>query len=178
MAPRRRVDTTGTRGRGRRGSAGGASSPSPLGRYTTPEPIYPSGSSTPCAPIAVEVDDDSPSDKKRHWTSSVWKQYNMKEGKHFSNGKDRAYCKYYNGGPVDADSSNGTSNFRRHTESCSARSSTDVGQMMMTKDGKLARKINRLEYKELVAQAIIRHGYPYTFVEHEGNCTIHNFRIG
>jgi len=93
----------------------------------------------------------------------VWNHYIIKEGKHFSDGKDRAYCKYCNGGPIDADSSNGTSNFRRHTESCSARSSTDVGQVMMAKDGQLARKFSRFEYKELVAQAIIRHGYTYTY---------------
>lgn len=130
------------------------------------------GSSTPCTPIIVEVDDDSPLNKKRCWTSSLWKHYNIKEGKHFPDGKDCAYCKYCNGGPIDADSSNGTSNFRRHTDSCSARSSTYVGQMMMAKDEKLARKINRSTYKELVAQVIIRHGYPYTFVEHEGNQTI------
>jgi len=98
-------------------------------------------------PITVEVDDDSPSTKKRHWTSPVWKHYNIKDGKHFSDGKDRAYCKYYNGEPIDVDSTNGTSNFRHHTESYSARSSTDVGQMMIDKDGKLARKFNRFEYK-------------------------------
>ena len=103
----------------------------------------------------------------------MWKHYNIKEGKHFSDGKDRAYCKYCNGGPVDADSSNGTSNFRRHTESCSARCSTHVGQMMMAKDGKLARKFNRFEYKELIAQAIIRHGHTYTFAKHEGTQTNH-----
>ena len=52
-------------------------------------------------PINVEVDDDSPSTKKRHWASPVWKHYNIKEGNHFSAGKDRAYCKYCNGGPTD-----------------------------------------------------------------------------
>ena len=74
---------------------------------------------------------------------------------------------------LDADSSNGTSNFRRHTESYSARSSTDVGQLMMAKDGQLVRKFSRFEYKKLVTQAIIRHGYTYTVAEHEGNQTIH-----
>ena len=103
----------------------------------------------------------------------MWNHYIIKEGNHFSDGKDRAYCKYCNGEPIDADSNNGTSNFRHHTESRSAHSSTDVGQLMMAKDGQLARKFSRFEYKELVAQAIIRHGYTYTFAEHEGNQTIH-----
>ncbi|KAJ8435850.1 hypothetical protein Cgig2_029605 [Carnegiea gigantea] len=165
MAPRR-ASIGGSRGRGR------TPSPSPLGRNTR-APIHPSGSSTLPMPITVEVDDDSPSTKKRCWTSPVWKHYNIKEGKHISDGKDHAYCKYYNGGPVDADSSNGTSNFRRHTESCSARSSTNVGQMMIAKDGKLARKFSQFEYKELVAQAIIGHGYTFTFAEHEGTRTIY-----
>jgi len=88
------------------------------------------GSSTPSTLITVQVGDDSLSSKKRRWTSSVWKHYNIREGKHFSDGKDRAYCKYCNGGPIDADSSNGTSNFRRHSESCSARSSTNVVQRL------------------------------------------------
>ena len=48
-----------------------------------------------------------------------------------------------------------------------------MGQLMMAKDGQLARKFSRFEYKGLVAQAIIRHGYTYTFAEHEGNRTIH-----
>jgi len=124
-------------------------------------------------PVTVEVEDDSPSSKKRHWNSPVWSHYNIKEGKHFSDDKVRTYCKYCNEGPVDADSSDGTSNFRRHIESCSACSSTNVGQLMMAKDGQLARKFSRFEYKELVAQAIIRHSYTYTFGEHEGNRIIH-----
>ena len=65
----------------------------------------------------------------------MWKHYNIREGKHFPDGKDRAYCKYCNGGPIDANSSNGMSNFKHHMESCSARSSTDVGQLMMAKVG-------------------------------------------
>ncbi|KAJ8423330.1 hypothetical protein Cgig2_002025 [Carnegiea gigantea] len=105
MAPQR-----GSRGRGRRGSGSGTSafpSPSPLVRNSNAcAPTHPSGSSTPCTPFTVELDDDSPSTKKRRWTSSVWKHYNIKEGKHFPDAKDRAYCKYCNGGPIDADSSN------------------------------------------------------------------------
>ncbi|KAJ8427769.1 hypothetical protein Cgig2_010618 [Carnegiea gigantea] len=124
MAPRR-ASTGVSQGHGRMASGFNGPSPSPLVRNTARAPMYPSGSSTPSTPIAVEVDDDSPSTKKRRWTFPVWKQYNIKEGKHFFDGKDRAYCKYCNGGLVHADSSNGTSNFRRHTESCRARSSTD-----------------------------------------------------
>ena len=52
-------------------------------------------------PINVKVDDDSPSTKKRRWASPLCKHYNIKESKHFSDGKDRAYCKYCNGGPID-----------------------------------------------------------------------------
>ncbi|KAJ8438342.1 hypothetical protein Cgig2_013390 [Carnegiea gigantea] len=92
MAPQR-----GSRGRGRRGSGSGTSafpSPSPLVRNSNAcAPTHPSGSSTPCTPFTVELDDDSPSTKKRRWTSSVWKHYNIKEGKHFPDAKDRAYCK-------------------------------------------------------------------------------------
>jgi len=100
------------------------------------------GTSTPSMSITVEVDDDSPSSKKRHWNSPMWNHYNIKEGKHFPFGKDRAYCKYCNGGPVVTDSSNGTSNCRRHTENCSAHLSTNVGKLMMAKGGQLARKFS------------------------------------
>ncbi|KAJ8450785.1 hypothetical protein Cgig2_032410 [Carnegiea gigantea] len=121
----------GSRGRGRRAygfdtSAFPSPSPSPLVRNSNARaPTHPSGSSIPCTPLTVELDDDSPSTKRRRWTSSVWKHYNIKEGKHFLDDKDRPYCKYCNGGPIDADSSNGTSHFRHHT---------DVGQMMMAED--------------------------------------------
>ena len=71
----------------------------------------------PCMLLTVELYDDSLSIKERQWTFSVWKHYNIQEGKHFPNGKDRAYYKYCNEGPVDAYSSNATFNFRHHTES-------------------------------------------------------------
>ncbi|KAJ8448062.1 hypothetical protein Cgig2_028938 [Carnegiea gigantea] len=64
----------GSRGRGRRGSGSGTSAfptPSPLVRNSNARaPTHPSGSSTPCTPFTVELDDDSPSTKKRRWTSS------------------------------------------------------------------------------------------------------------
>ena len=78
------------------------------------------------------------------------------------------YCTNCKGGLVNADSSNDMSNFRHHTESYSARSSIDMGQTMMAKDEKLARKFNQSEHKEFVASTIIRHGYT-----HEGNRTIY-----
>jgi len=120
-------------------------------------------------PVSLELDDNISSSRKRQWSSSVWKHYNIKEDKFFDDGIPRAYCKYCNGRPLIADSNNGTSNFRRHSKTYSARLSGDVGQLMMTKDGKLARKIDRSEYKEFVALAIIRHGYTFTFAQHEGN---------
>ncbi|KAJ8444124.1 hypothetical protein Cgig2_005805 [Carnegiea gigantea] len=105
MAPHHRIRGA-SHGRGRQGSEFNSPSPSPSGRNTSRAPIYPSGSSTPSTKTAIEVDDDSTSTKRRRWTSSVWKHYNIKEGKHFSDGNDRAYCKYYNGGLIDANSSN------------------------------------------------------------------------
>jgi len=130
-------------------------------------------SSNQSMPVSLESDDDISSSRKRQWSSSVWKHYNIKEGKFCDDGIPRAYCKYCNRGPTIADSSNGVSNSRRHSETCSARSSGDVGPLMMTKDEKLARKFDRFEYKELVAKAIIRHGYTYIFIQHEGSRAIH-----
>ena len=50
-----------------------------------------------------------------------------------------------------------------------------MGHMMIAKDEKLARKFNRFKYKGLVAQAIIRRGYTYTFANHKGTRTIHAY---
>lgn len=47
--------------------------------------------------------------------------------------------------------------------------------MILTKDGKLAKKINPFIYKKKVALAVIRHAYPFTFAEHEGNIDIHTY---
>jgi len=131
------------------------------------------GSSNESTLVSLELDDDISSSRNRWWSSSVWKHYNIKEGKFLDNDIPHAYCKYCNGGPIIADSNNGTYNFICHSKTCSACSSGGVDQLIMTKDGKLARKFDRSEYKALVAVAIIRHGYTYTFVQHEGNRAIH-----
>ena len=69
----------------------------------------------------------------------------------------------------------GTTNFRRHTESCQARDNCDTRQMLLDKKAKPVLKYNPIEYKQKVALAIIRHGYSYTFAEHEGNRDIHTY---
>jgi len=103
------------------------------------------GSSNESTPVSLKLNDDISSSRKRRWSSSVWKHYNIKEGKFFDDGIPHAYCKYYNRGPLIADSNNGTSNFIRQSKTFSARSSGDVGQLMMTKNKKLARKFDRFK---------------------------------
>ena len=46
---------------------------------------------------------------------------------------------------------------------------------MICKDDKIIHKFDQSLYKEMVSLAIIRHGYPFTYVEHEGNRDLHMF---
>ncbi|XP_057526570.1 zinc finger BED domain-containing protein DAYSLEEPER-like [Amaranthus tricolor] len=168
-------------------------SPSPLGQFF-------SSSSSPTPQEGVEPNDDSNNPgtdgsygtdvetpnigqeatptfgtRKRKWTSDCWDHYNTFDGDEFADKRPRAYCKYCNKGPIFADSMYGTTNFRRHTESCQARDNCDIRQMLLDKKAKPVLKYNPIEYKQKVALAIIRHGYSYTFAEHEGNRDIHTY---
>jgi len=79
--------------------------------------------------VLLESDNDISSSRKRWWTLSAWKHYNIKDGKFFADGTPCAYCKYCNGGCTNVDSSNGMSNFRRHSKTYSTHSSGNVGKL-------------------------------------------------
>ena len=82
--------------------------------------------------------------RKRIWRSPVWKHYDLYEGETFDDGISRALCKYCGAGSIIADSTSGTSNFARHTESCEARTCGGQIQTVIGKDGKFMRKIDHV----------------------------------
>ncbi|XP_057545811.1 uncharacterized protein LOC130824811 [Amaranthus tricolor] len=114
--------------------------------------------------------------KKRKWTSPVWKDYDCFDGHMFEDNIPRALCKYCKQGPILAHSTNGTTNFKRHSESCFARATFEINKQKKGKKDKGDLKhFDPSMYKQLVARAIIRHGYSFTFVEDAENRAIHSF---
>ncbi|KAK9706692.1 hypothetical protein RND81_07G145300 [Saponaria officinalis] len=130
---------------------------------TMSPPSTPSGEDTEQSAASSEL-------RKRKWSSPVWRHYDVFDGKNYGDGKPRAICKYCKGGPLYANSGLGTSNFKRHTESCHARTSGHTGEWSYQF---FLKKIDQFYYKEKVALTIIRHGYPFTYAEHEGNRDLH-----
>lgn len=63
---------------------------------------------------------------------------------------------------------NGTTTLERHWKACKrSPRDQDVGDMMMTYEGKLkARKLDQKIFREMIAMAIVEHGLPYSFVEY------------
>ncbi|KAK9734436.1 hypothetical protein RND81_04G139500 [Saponaria officinalis] len=173
--------STQRRGRGRvnvrRATASGI--PSPLGQShaSSSSSMSPGTMSPPSTPSGEDTEQSAASSelRKRKWSSPVWRHYDVFDGKNYEDGKPRAICKYCKGGPLYANSGLGTSNFKRHTESCHARTSGHTGEMVPGKDGLLIKKIDQFHYKEKVALTIIRHGYPFTYAEHEGNRDLHSY---
>ncbi|KAK9755535.1 hypothetical protein RND81_01G032400 [Saponaria officinalis] len=170
MAPQRRGRARGIGLYGRSTRARGV--PSPLGQsqVSSSSSMSQDVSSSPSTPIEENDYSGTSSDsRKRKWSSPVWDHYDTIDG----DGISRAFCKYCKEGPILAISGMGTSNFKRHTDTCHNRPTGDTGQMVPGKKGMLVKEINQLIYKEKVALTIIRHGYPFTYAEHEGNRDLH-----
>nr|AAP59878.1 Ac-like transposase THELMA13 [Silene latifolia] len=109
--------------------------------------------------------------RNRKWTSPVWQHYKLFDASLFPDGIARAICKYCDGGPTLAYSGNGTSNFKRHTETCPKRPLLGVAHL--TSDGSFIKKMDPLVYKERVALAVIRHAFPFSYAEYDGNRWLH-----
>ncbi|KAG8377763.1 hypothetical protein BUALT_Bualt08G0067200 [Buddleja alternifolia] len=95
----------------------------------------------------------SKSDRKN--ISFVWKKFER-----FSeNGKEKAKCK--NCGQIYASGASGTTNLKRHIrEICPFRDQSGVEVQNNEFDQSI--------FREKVAKAMIKHNYPFKFVEHEG----------
>ena len=67
---------------------------------------------------------------------------------------------------VLADSHNGTSNLHRHLLKCLKRN--EVKQDSEEQGRMLQNKITQEEFREMLAEAIIKHNLPFSFVEYGG----------
>ncbi|XVF44912.1 hypothetical protein PTKIN_Ptkin02bG0161200 [Pterospermum kingtungense] len=100
----------------------------------------------------IESPVSSPSLKRY---SRVWEDFSLEVG-HSPTKRPKAKCKHC-GQTYSAISMLGTSNLQCHMLKCSKH----------LKDTHV--QIDQHAYRELLAKAIIRHGYTFTWVEHEEN---------
>ncbi|XP_050253807.1 zinc finger BED domain-containing protein DAYSLEEPER-like [Quercus robur] len=92
-------------------------------------------------------------------TSSVWSNFEiLPKG---SDGKERAKCKKCQNSFVA--SSSDTTSLLRHREKCLEVDNQSVSRQ----------PLDQATYREMVALAIIRHNYPFSFAEHETNRLLH-----
>ncbi|KAL4368421.1 hypothetical protein GQ457_05G014440 [Hibiscus cannabinus] len=118
---------------------------------------------------AVDVPEPQQFSKRR---SKVWKHFLSLNSTETKDGKERALCKYCKTSSFISNSSYGTSNMQKHLEKCKhysayKKSSGTDGEEL--EDNVYDQKV----YRELVATTIIKHGYAFSWVEHEGNRRIH-----
>ena len=92
-------------------------------------------------------------------TSSVWSDFEILPIG--SDVKERAMCKKCQNSFV-ADS-NGTTSLLRHRAKCHEVDNQSVSHQ----------PLDQATYREMVALAIIRHNYPFSFAEHENNRLLH-----
>ena len=97
--------------------------------------------------------DESSSSSKRSRTSAVWAQFDHIVDE---DGTPKARCKICGIKYVNRATS-GTSNMKRHLEKCPTQENRKEKSC----------PLDREMFRELMAVAVIKHGYPFTFVEHE-----------
>jgi BED zinc finger len=110
----------------------------------------------------IETLTDVSNSKKRRKKSNVWKEFTELDSADFPDKRERAQCNYCTK-IFFSESRLGTSNLKRHLSTCAKRSSVPI-----TGSDK---EVDQGVYREKLAMAIMRHGYPFSSVEHEGNNT-------
>ncbi|GKV52510.1 hypothetical protein SLEP1_g59088 [Rubroshorea leprosula] len=103
---------------------------------------------------------------ERASTSAVWEHFILISASENKDGVRKGKCKYC-GKEYICTGTHGTSNMRRHAPKCPRRVQKDPLQMMLNNSGKLVKKIDQETFKELCAMVVIKHAYPFTWVEHE-----------
>ncbi|XP_043694218.1 zinc finger BED domain-containing protein RICESLEEPER 2-like [Telopea speciosissima] len=108
---------------------------------------------------------------KRKRRSIVWEEFEILQGKGFSDGKERAKCNRC-GQIYKADSTtNGTGTLRRHILHCPKWENKGPTQMTLgVNDGKLMlrdKKVDQVWVRDKVTRLIVRHELPLIFVEYE-----------
>ena len=118
-------------------------------------------------PMTTALDAVVEDDKKR---SSVWLDFIVIDGNNFTDGKKRAQCSHCKKATFIAIAQYGTSNMKKHLEKCKAYQATKASE---ERGGE--KRFEEKIYRDLLARAIIRHGYSFSWVEHEGNKEIHTY---
>ncbi|KAH9622796.1 hypothetical protein KSS87_021221 [Heliosperma pusillum] len=103
--------------------------------------------------------------KKR---SPAWDEYLVIPAKDSIDGKQRALCSHCKIANFIANSHYGTKNLNYHLTKCVAY------KVFLETKGK-GQIFDQNVYRELVARAIIRHGYAFSWVEHDANRTVHTY---
>ncbi|CAL1378712.1 unnamed protein product [Linum trigynum] len=98
--------------------------------------------------------------KKRQRTSKAWETFNFIPGNQFEDNIPRAQCKNC---PKLYMVNKGISNLSRHSHKCVGYA-TEVPVSIVGN----SKPIDQTKFKELMAMAIIKHGYEFAIVEHGG----------
>ncbi|XP_019241756.1 PREDICTED: zinc finger BED domain-containing protein RICESLEEPER 2-like [Nicotiana attenuata] len=121
----------------------------------------------------VEVNDPAePSQKKTKLTSDVWLYF--KKISRAKDGIERAECKgckkpfKVGSTPGRKGKNYGISHLHRHKYQCPMLKVHDLGQMFLNQEGKMqSRKIDQWTHRSILAEAVIKHNLPYSFVEYD-----------
>ncbi|KAJ8430110.1 hypothetical protein Cgig2_007083 [Carnegiea gigantea] len=84
-------------------------------------------------------------------------------------GKKRTKCSHCKKATFIAIVRYGTSNMKKHLEKCKAYQATK------SSEGGGEKRFKQKVYRDLLARVIIRHGYSFSWVDHEGNRAIHTY---
>ncbi|KAH9601923.1 hypothetical protein KSS87_014752 [Heliosperma pusillum] len=120
-------------------------------------------------------EEEAPSEKQlgkgRKRKSWVWNHFTLVVTKAPNGVKtSTGTCKYCKDATYNADSRVGTSNFKRHLlDSCSEYKKINSSESVSGKE------IDQNLYRELLAEAIMKHGYSFSWVEHDRNRKIHKY---
>ncbi|XXG50881.1 hypothetical protein AAC387_Pa02g4780 [Persea americana] len=104
--------------------------------------------------------------RKRKHVSLVWSEYEKLPLD--ADGKQRAKCNRCGKKYI---TDYGTTNLKRHLVNCPRRDGGYAGQLLLPSTEPMtphSSKLDQEKFREMVAKAVIRHGYPFEFVEHEG----------
>ncbi|KAK9689759.1 hypothetical protein RND81_09G078800 [Saponaria officinalis] len=109
-----------------------------------------------------------PSSKRGRKRSPVWDEFIVIDASDSTDGKERAICCHCKDAKFIANSHYGTKNLINHLTKCTAY------KVFLATKGK-GQIFDQNVYRDLVARAIIRHGYAFSWVEHDANRQVHTY---
>lgn len=117
------------------------------------------------------VSDSDSARKKPRKYSDVWNSFDTYVD---DDGNNRARCILCKASYAIGTNTHGTTNLKRHIQSCPKKINQDVNQLHFGYEAKLrGKKFNQETYREKMAIAIMKHNYAFSFAEHEGIRDVH-----